>query len=47
VSAGSGYYLDADPEGDRRIRLVFSTLSEDELADAIELLGKSFESIRK
>ena len=47
VSAGSGYYLDADPEGDRRIRLVFSTLSEDNLADAIELLGESFESIRK
>jgi len=46
VSGGNGYYLDADPEGDRRIRLVFSTLSEDDLADAIKLLGKSFESIR-
>ena len=46
VSGGNGYYLDADPEGDRRIRLVFSTLSEDDLADAIKLLGKAFESIR-
>ncbi len=44
VSAGGGYYLDADPEGDRRIRLVFSTLSEGHLAAAIQLLGKSFES---
>tara|TARA_Y100000588_G_scaffold171929_1_gene185767 strand:+ start:397 stop:1596 length:1200 start_codon:yes stop_codon:yes gene_type:complete len=47
VSAGSGYYLEDDPESDSRVRLVFSTLSEDDLADAIELLGKSFESIRK
>jgi DNA-binding transcriptional MocR family regulator len=47
ISPGQGYYLADHGEQDSRVRIVFSSLDEDSLVDAIKLLGKSFEIISK